>query len=95
MNNEEIKIQDLWEPNIKDPSTHNRTSFIRGWNEAVNNESLGTAESGKDNWRTVGWHAGKTFGNRDDEFRHTLFLWTTNQRRLALGLPTIDHLSNE
>jgi hypothetical protein len=93
MKPEDLKIQDLLSPNIKNPGVGNRSSFIRGWNEAISGEGLGTVEIGKDVWRTIGWHAGNTFGKRDDDFRYALFMWSLNQRRLALGLPEINHLS--
>ena len=88
----DIKVQDLREPDIWEPSKHNRQSFIRGWNEAVEGDRPGTVDSGEDNWRTVGWHAGREFGERDRAFKYQLFLWTANQRRLALGLPALEKL---
>lgn len=89
MNPEDLKIQDLLEPNIDNPTEANRNSFIRGWNEAIEGKSLGTGEAGKDDWRTVGWHAGKTFGQLNNEFRYALFMWTLNQRRKTIGLNEI------
>lgn len=92
MNPEDLNIQNLEEPNIVDPTEKNRRSFIRGWNEAVEGTSLETAEQGEDNWRTVGWHAGETFGKHDNEFRYALFLWTLNQRRKTIGLEEMNSL---
>ncbi|HRX01464.1 MAG TPA: hypothetical protein P5280_18370 [Cyclobacteriaceae bacterium] len=93
MNTEDLNIQDSLRPNIESPTIANRSSFIKGWKKAVEGHRVGTADAGEDNWFTVGWHAGNTFGLRDDEFRFTLFLWTLNQRRLALGLPNIESIS--
>ena len=95
MSSDDLNVQNLRKPDIEKPTKANRQSFIRGWNEAVNNEALGTAEAGEDNWRTAGWQAGNTFGDQANEFRYKLFLWTINQRRLALGLSVLGKLTDE
>ena len=88
----EINIQDLNAPDIQNPTTANRASFVRGWNEFLASDGTrpNSLDAKGDRWRRVGWRAGETFvdllpvTNRQ-QFMWVVFLWSVNQRKAVLG----------